>query len=96
MNLENANLDQNFLYSSVSSSQKRPLSNADQPGFPNVKELVKLAWLASHHASNRTQIKNEQHKHYERRCNDKFSKVSTFSLSNFRALVIQQRDENLL
>ena len=69
MNSEKTNLDQNLLYSFYP-PKKTPLSNADQPGSPSIKELVKLAWLASHHASNRTQIENEEQKHCERRHSD--------------------------
>ena len=41
------------------------------------KEVVRLAWLAWPHASHKTLIKNEWHKHYEKRYFPKFGEVST-------------------
>ena len=45
--------------------------------FENLKEVVRLAWLAWPHASHKTRIKNERHKHYEKRYFPKFGEVST-------------------
>ena len=42
-----------------------------------VKEVVRLAWFAWPHASHKTRIKNERHKHYEKRYFPKFCEVST-------------------